>query len=331
MIEGVLLDTNVWRYLSDAGAYTQLLTASHRARIPVVVAPAVVYETLAIGDPVLRERILILLSRSRWQRLMPEAYNECEEIRAEINRLHPEWLLVNPDLWWWNKNRRDWKRKKRGFWERIDGSPGNMAKLTKFPLIDEARAQSINRRKIIQSVNKKDWLDEPFVDVGSLLGGSKDKKIPLWRVEAATVTAQHLRREGAYKDWLAPWLDARLISQKAWNEFWFYEVEQQATPRQWIRSRVEWLQGFRKISPGSPGDSQLSSYLFEANYIATSDTRFADVIDECAESAPVKIASTVRLPGGMPAVERLIQWFFDRARERVDGPSDNSIAARLAP
>jgi len=314
MRKRILLDTNVWRYLSDADAYTQLLVASHKADIQVTVAPAAVYETLAMANHAVRDRVVALMARPRWQRLMPEAYSECEEIRAEITRLHPQWLRPEPDLWLWNKHRRDWTRQKHGFWDRLTKQTTTVAEAARFPYATEARLQSKDRGSSLKSLSRKEWENEPFADPTNLIGGKIGAGIPLWRVEAATTTWVHLRSpKDAYQDWLGTWLDDYLLNQKEWNQFWFYEVDDEFVSRQRIRSRVEWLQGFRKISPGSPGDSQLSAYLLEADYLATADKVFADIIDECAASMPIKIASPVRLVGGNSGVEQLLNWFKEQS------------------
>ncbi|NMN56848.1 hypothetical protein FHT36_000726 [Xanthobacter sp. SG618] len=317
MAEGVLLDTNVWRYLADADAYTKLLTNSHRAGVPIVVSPAAVYESLAIPDPKLRQSVAQLISRPRWHRLMPDAFSECEEIRAEIQRIHPEWLSTKPDLHLWEKNRRDWSRPKRGFWDRVRNDTDRMARLTRFPHLEEARSEAERRRKFMLNLRKNDWLNEPFVNPKEGLGGREGKPFPLWRFDAANTTFIHLKREGGpYRDWLIPWLDASCrITQRAWNEFWFYEVGDHSTLRQRLRSRVEWLQAFQKISPGAPGDSQLASYLTDAAFIATADKRFFQTIRDCQKTIDFKIASPVLLSGGKAGVEELIQWFRDRSPE----------------
>ena len=65
---------------------------SHRVQI----APAVVYEALRLRDVPLRNRLVALMTNRRFERLMPEAYNEAMEILAEIRRLRPDWLAPIP-------------------------------------------------------------------------------------------------------------------------------------------------------------------------------------------------------------------------------------------
>lgn len=322
MTEGVLLDTNVWRYLSDANAYVPLLTASHQAGLNIVVAPAAVYESLAIPDPALRKRVMTLMARSRWKRLMPEAFSECEELRSELMRLRPQWIVSEPDLRHWDRLRRDWTRPKHGFWSRLTEQTDEMANWTRFPYLEQAREQSRGRRQDLIKLKTTKWKVEPFADVSGLPGGRTGERVPLWKVEAANASWFHLtQRGGPYRDWLSPWLDETRITRSSWNIFWFREVGNEATPRHRIRSRIEWLQGFYTVTTGTPGDSQLSSYLLDADYIVTSDGNFAAAIAECAATLPFKIASPLHFKAGEKCVTQLLEWFGKRAVSRSATPS----------
>ena len=80
----VLLDANVWRRGSDAGAGGRLANLATEKGLRIVVAPSVIYEALRCSDAQLRRRLVGLLVRQEWKRLMPEAYSESMELRGEI-------------------------------------------------------------------------------------------------------------------------------------------------------------------------------------------------------------------------------------------------------
>lgn len=80
----VLLDTNTWRYLVDAGAIDQFRKAARQYRVDIVACPAVVYESLRTGNPTRRRALAKALTRPDWVRPMPEAYVHCERLRAAI-------------------------------------------------------------------------------------------------------------------------------------------------------------------------------------------------------------------------------------------------------
>ena len=122
-ISKVLLDSNIWRYVLDAGAQGALLRAANTSSVTVQVAPAVVYEALRLLDVPLRDRLITLMTNHRFERLMPEAYSESMEILGEIRRLRPEWLRPLPDEPFFTRSRNDWSRKMGGFWVRCARSP----------------------------------------------------------------------------------------------------------------------------------------------------------------------------------------------------------------
>jgi predicted nucleic acid-binding protein len=69
----ILLDTNVWNYLADHADAATLAAAARKGSASIVVAPAVVYESLVVNDPATRLARSQLLTDKRWLRLMPEA------------------------------------------------------------------------------------------------------------------------------------------------------------------------------------------------------------------------------------------------------------------
>ena len=94
---GLLLDTNVWRYIADDRAGREVARVAERAAVRVCIAPAVVYEALRCGDPCLRAALVRLMTDAAWSRLMPEAFDEANELQDEIRRLRPGWLLSPRD------------------------------------------------------------------------------------------------------------------------------------------------------------------------------------------------------------------------------------------
>ena len=58
----VLLDTNIWRYIADADAFSTLQTTASDAGVKLVVCPALICEVRNFGDNSLRKKILQMLS-----------------------------------------------------------------------------------------------------------------------------------------------------------------------------------------------------------------------------------------------------------------------------
>src|SRR6185369_3985699 len=111
----ILLDTNVWRYIVDAGALLRLQQAAGKSRHKVVVAPAVVYEALRTGDRAVRTALVRALALPDWTRLMPEAYSEAMEVRDEVFRVRPQWQRAPADTTQQRRLQFDWKRSRNGF------------------------------------------------------------------------------------------------------------------------------------------------------------------------------------------------------------------------
>ena len=86
----VLLNTNIWRYVVDAKAVGALLSLARGRTYQVQIAPAVLYETLRLGDHALRDAIVKIMTNDRFTRLMTEAYSESMEILREIKRARPD-------------------------------------------------------------------------------------------------------------------------------------------------------------------------------------------------------------------------------------------------
>lgn len=115
------LDTNIWSYIANEDAGNELAMRARAAGVEIVVSPAVVDEVQEMSEPVGRRRLIQLLTKKDWKRLMPEVFSECAEIKAEIMRLRPEWAIAEPKMAEFNRLRYDWVRRNGGFWDRAPG------------------------------------------------------------------------------------------------------------------------------------------------------------------------------------------------------------------
>jgi hypothetical protein len=294
----MLLDTNVWRYLVDAGQIGALRALVKSGRARVIVAPAVVYEMLRTRDPDLRRRLVRAATLGAWERLMSEAFDESAAIVDVMREHRPEWVRAEPDMASYLKLRADW-RGNFGFWRRARRDPASEARF--IGVLDngdqagaaaEAR-QSRSDFKSYQfhSVNLTGWTARP---PGPLPGWEGTDLAP-WRIQSRDVWWHALARhpEHAYIDWTAPFLDLATIrrSGTSWTHLWFHEVETPRVPREWVRWAVRLLQSMRKVTPGTPGDNQISTYLLDADVFATADRAFVDIaamVREAGEFATAK-------------------------------------------
>lgn len=222
-----LLDSNIWRYVLDAGAQGALLRAANSSAITVQVAPAVVYEALRLRDVPLRDRLISLMTNHRFERLMPEAYSESMEILDEVRRLRPEWLRPSPDQGFFTRSRNDWSRKMGGFWVRCARSPETEAlrvQVAEGSLLTQAAEQIRGARKEMMEVG---WKANPSMDktLASPLrpvAGWNGEMVEAWRIESWNgVTYALSRPDHPYRDWISPFveLDGGLLHSAAWVEF----------------------------------------------------------------------------------------------------------------
>ncbi len=115
----ILIDTNIWSYVATNNAIEAVTQAATASGAEIAVAPTVAEEIRRISDDVSRRKTLKIIARPNWIRLMPEAYSECSEIKAEIKRLRPEWIISNPKHTEVNRLRYEWIRRSGGYWGRL--------------------------------------------------------------------------------------------------------------------------------------------------------------------------------------------------------------------
>ena len=141
-------------------------------------APGVLYETLRLKDNLLRATLVRLMTNSRFDRLMPEAFSESTEILREIERARPDWLRDAPDLRFFNRLKKDWTRRMGGFWVRCERSPQSEARyVTQLEggEMEEAKTQAQLARK--EMIDTR-WKSNPPMD--KTLAGFYFK-VPGWR------------------------------------------------------------------------------------------------------------------------------------------------------
>ena len=312
-----LLDTNIWRYVVDNRSQGCLLRVARDGRYDVQIAPAVLYETLRLKDAPLRATLVQLMTNSRFHRLMPEGYSESMEILQEIKRVRPDWLRDVPDLQFFNRCRNDWTRTRGGFWVKCARSPGAAAKsLSLSPHEDKMikcaqPAYQRARKELIDSGLKRNPpLDKPLWSFDQPVSGWRGEPVEAWRIEIFESRTRQLSTQGnPYRDWLAPFveLDNGLLNSPAWVEFWLHLADKSAMPRHWMRWAHGFIQRFRKISPGSPGDNQLFPYFVETDVVITADKVLLEILEECRPYAPCHLPEGKLVPAGARGVNDLLR------------------------
>jgi hypothetical protein len=76
---------------------------------------------------------------------------------------------------------------------------------------------------------------------------------------------------------------------------WLYEVGRTDAPREWMRWAVSFLQGLRKVTAGTPADSQIALYAYEADVFLSGDKGLVDIINTVRGDAPAPTARAQRI------------------------------------
>lgn len=309
----MLLDTNVWRYVADARREDALIRFAKDGRWHVQIAPAVVFETLRFNDVALMRTIVGVQTKPQFHRLMPEAFSEAQEILTAIRSLRPGWLRDVPHLETVAALRDEWSRK--GFWRRCQRSPSGEAAWLRDREGNLAEAAHADVKARREEMLKGGWKHRPSMDKVlampiSPIPGWKGDWVEAWRVERLEEITRSLTERGnPRRDWLGPYLplEGELLFSKGWNEFWLYEAQSTDLPRQWLRWAHKFQQRFRKVSPGSSGDTQLFSYLLETDLVVSADKGLIDILDECRPYAPRSMPAAKLIHSGLPGVKELLE------------------------
>jgi hypothetical protein len=312
----VFLDTNIWRYIADAGAFNTLVETASNNGIELVVAPALVHEVRQLRDDTLRKEILKIITSPSLVRLMPEAYLEAEDIKKVMEKYRRGWLTQNPDGSECDLLIDDWTKIEGGYW-------GNAANDISPPATDESQRGELEHelaqqesKEIRARINDKKSVLPVSLDLKKVYfplaveNSEPDRElVEYWRAQSL----YHFKTEfeiytSPYREWLDYFIEVSKIESQSDSlaEMWYNEILSNELPRQWLRGAFEFLQCFHKITSGTPGDSQLSSHLVDVDVVMSADKNFIRFVKQCRKDAPFPIAQEYLISAGSTGVEEVI-------------------------
>jgi hypothetical protein len=311
----VLLDTNVWRYIVDHKAWPDLLRVSRTEHLRILIAPSVLYEALRTQNSEVRHGLARVMTLTRWQRLMPEAFTECQEVISEIRRVRAEWLRPTPDKNMQMRHRYDWTRSRGGFWSRVRDNPDMVAKHIADMdrgMLDRARAESQDRRREFRGSSWSEGVPLSTICSRPLspVPGWRGDDVEAWRFDSwSSMTSARQVTDHPYSDWMSPIVDLSrpILDNVSWLQFWFYDVEMKKMPRLWLRWAVQFMQRFRRVTDGTPCDAQLATYLPDADVVVSADKALLHIVDKCRPYAPCPLPGTLLIPAGADGVAILLR------------------------
>lgn len=190
-------------------------------------------------------------------------------------------------------------------------------------MIDGAQTQAKNARieMIEQGLKRIPPLNESLVEFVSPVAvpGWRGDVFEAWRADSlAGLTHALGQRNSAYRDWISPFVELDgLVGSARWNEFWIYHAGAQTLPRQWIRWAHSFVQRFRKVTPGTPGDTQLSTYFLEADVVITADKILLEILEEMRPHSPCDLPVGRLVPGGADGVSELFDYLSARPQRGI--------------
>ncbi|WP_212841662.1 hypothetical protein [Catellatospora sp. IY07-71] len=119
-------------------------------------------------------------------------------------------------------------------------------------------------------------------------------------------------------DWLEPWVDLNRVRAEhpGWIAFWTRECLMERLPREWLRWAMSEVQALRKVTPGTPVDNQIATYLIDYDVFVTGDRAFAECVEVIRPHSPASLATTSVSPAGDGAVDHLLGLFEKSARQQ---------------
>lgn len=310
------LDTNIWSYIANEGAGSELAMRAREAGVEIVISPAVVDEVQRLPVPEARRKVIQLVTRKDWKRLMPEIFSECAEVKSEIIRLRPEWVIAEPKMAEFRRLRYDWARASGGFWDRARRETETPATNESIRRDEEERLAVEQSYAIRERMKKiKPGSEEHLQKVGHIpeagRPGWSGDPVPYWRVPSLHMFRAELQiYESAVREWLDSEIDvaAMLSSPESMNRLWLHELDAVAVPRQWLRGAFEFLQAWHKVTTGTPGDSRLATHLVDADVIISADKNFVRFAERCRDEGPFLIGKTLRAQSNRAGVDEVLQW-----------------------
>lgn len=303
---GVLLDTNVWNYISDSGHGSDLDAIARDLDIQWICPPSILLE-LARRPPshkAERDRTIRVFARGyRRLRLSADAEYESRELIDAIARHRPGWLRRFPDHESWGFWHQYWSN---GVWKT---ALNHSDRLFAHQPQKEESTFLVEHQEVHRDTIRSGGF--PFDSLSSLttsvrLGGDRREEVSMWRFELMTFFWKelvHKRRwvqfptlDSTFADWIGCHVDlyGGISNFDEYNEFWLYQVQKDEIPRNWLRWAIHWAQMRQRITAGNPADAQHASFLLDADIFVTADKALIEVLSSLSRQVTARVASVAR-------------------------------------
>jgi hypothetical protein len=296
-----LIDTNVWKYLTNEALLKRFRAAMSQRRIRGAVSPLIIDELVRIERDAERASQLRVACRRCWTRLLPMGLLDMKQLTDAIRIHRPEWLLAEPDVKRYVYEKVAYlTHGMDGFWQVAKNDPAGYARMLRPN--EEIRREQQNTTKLAKAAV---GLHFNSTDVTAAMSApmtvgwpdaSHPRLIESWRYQNAHSARIQLSPSlsGPMSDvWLSCYVDLSRIELADWFEFWADQITPIEASHFWLRSAVFHLQATRRVGPGVSGDLAIAGHLADVGTFITLDSSFGQIIERIRLSAPFSVARPI--------------------------------------
>lgn len=280
-------DTNVYGLIARDGSTADVRRLLRRMRVIVRGSSHNLLETFRAPLEHRVPRIEAIVALARVKEIEPSHYRIALEIRDEIRRRRPAWLVSKPDL----RGTRLLLRQYRQLWVEVTTdhhylppSPvllgESAAYLIRSQKARRARELAVGRERL-ELLRELQERHQAHLD-------RMEKDEAYWRTASAVnwwASLHDDRPLDDYRDWLAPYVDTRRINSDDWATLWIREIQ---PVRDRLLRFVEYLQTESRVDAGNFEDLLHASYMLDVDVLVTSDVRFHYYLSELARQSWMK-------------------------------------------
>jgi len=305
----IYLDSSMYAMIAQNGDAEAVRSYLDGLRAQVIFSGSNFEEVLRAPDDVIPKRIRAITTVAASPNEFPGAYQDAQELLSEIRRCRPDWINKNPNTSMVNA----FIANHRQHWRQLpylsDASNNNV--------LEDYRKltyKGLGRTKEVQKYNRKEKLNKtpiryfsPDPDLNQIYQ-SMEYIEQSWRVQTAIAwmgslwSSNLLNRD--YRDFLLPYLNMEVITQKDFELMWLQCVEKHRVPRNYVLTRTGILQEDYRITRGNAMDVKHTVGMLGYKWFITTDKTFFNIlksIETDLRSWPRKMRTAIR-PIAIPIV-----------------------------
>jgi len=288
-------DTNVASFIVSSGDANRVAHYFRSGNHRLVISTDLLVEVARAPSPERSARLDLLRAVDARFESPPADFEEAAEIRREISRCHPDWLIAQPDTAEIDRLLRG----RREVWLACKKDP-KFDLAARLPPYLEASGSAARNFADEQKRFKAFRRENPGSEITSGSPEIEDLLTPLgdferyWRMATALAWRRAMRGSAAmrdYRDWLGPYVLPGVTDSFDWIRFWLTEVEGHLVKRTLVRTAIEYTQTSRKVTIGNAADTNHALYSLAVDRFLTCDRDFHSSLIQAMELLPFGLGS----------------------------------------